>query len=34
MMPLPLPYPMNPTTCILALTFGVENSMEAKIREV
>jgi hypothetical protein len=34
MMPLLLPYPTKPTTCKLALTFGVENSMEAKIREV
>jgi hypothetical protein len=34
MIPLLLPYPMKPSTCKLGLTFGVENSMEAKIREV
>ncbi len=30
MMSLLLQYPMKPATCKLTLTFGVENSMEAK----
>lgn len=29
-MPSLLPYPMKPRTCELTLTFGVQNSMEAK----